>query len=769
MKKLNRHIILLLCLFLPVVAVAQADTTEIRRLEKDMYRFFGTEEADSFNRVIDQLKALTQKAGDEKLYYKAWCNQAINTFSHVSRERGLEIGREVREYAKEHDSKFGLYTSTYALASMLSTSKMLDLAERTYLEALDYKRRFFPEENAAAVYLGLAKVYVNKHDRQRVRECAEHALAEENTIPLHQLSAWSYMCFSVADDDMFEGGGQKQRDSVRDEFNRVYAEREKAKELLGHDDSFGGVVDFYHAVLNGHTHELVSVAQGMKSGLDQAHYLAIAYSLLGDYHKAYQEMVRFKKLSEQKNSQEVQTQSAQSAMQLNVARAENEAKDLRIANQQTIMKMSALVAAVVLVFLTFYLFHRRRQVRQLREAYDRLEATTSQKERIDSELRIAHDIQMGMVPTTFPERDDLDMYALMIPAKEVGGDLYDFYLQNDKLYFCVGDVSGKGVPASMTMMVVVNLFRTFVKDGYPPSYIVTRLNETLTSDNDDNGAFVTLFVGEIDLVSGSMDFCNAGHNPPVVIDVQHPRFLEMESNAPVGLWPHIEYVQEHIGNIKGKPLLIYTDGLTEAENGWQEQFGESLLLEALKFNRFESSRQTVELLQREVKRHVGEAEASDDLAMLCIYVKPRYAVMRKQLVLKNEVEELRRLAVFVEEIGTELQLDGMMLNNLQLVLEEAVSNVIFYAYPEGTQAHITLVAESDGHELTFTLSDQGQEFDPTLKPDADVDVHPAEREIGGLGIFIVKNIMNHVTYQRLEGRNLLTMKKSLKNNDDKKQ
>ena len=135
--------------------------------------------------------------------------------------------------------------------------------------------------------------------------------------------------------------------------------------------------------------------------------------------------------------------------------------------------------------------------------------------------------------------------------------------------------------------------------------------------------------------------------------------------------------------------------------------------------------------------------------------------MRRELKIKNRIEELEQVARFVEDIGDELGLDMELRMNLNLVMEEMVSNVIFYAYPEGTEASIELMAECDGKELTFVLSDQGREFDPTMKPDADLNVNPAERSIRGLGIFIVKNIMNKVTYQRLEGRNLLTMKKQI--------
>ena len=135
--------------------------------------------------------------------------------------------------------------------------------------------------------------------------------------------------------------------------------------------------------------------------------------------------------------------------------------------------------------------------------------------------------------------------------------------------------------------------------------------------------------------------------------------------------------------------------------------------------------------------------------------------MKKEIKIKNQVGELEKVNAFIEEIGEELQLDMELLMNLNLVMEEMVSNVIFYAYPEGKTADIELSAECNGRELTFVLSDKGREFDPTMKEDADTDVDPLDREIGGMGIYIVKNIMNEVTYQRLEGRNLLTMKKDI--------
>ena len=312
------------------------------------------------------------------------------------------------------------------------------------------------------------------------------------------------------------------------------------------------------------------------------------------------------------------------------------------------------------------------------------------------------------------------------------------------------------------MAVAVSLFRMIAKSGATSAEIITRLNETLSDDNE-NGTFITMFVGEIDLSTGRMDFCNAGHNPPVVIEDGHAAFMQLESNAPVGLWPEMTFVEEQMSDVRGKHLLIYTDGVTEAENVRQEQFGEERLLSVLEENSQGDACSTLQGVQQAVRQHVDGAESSDDLTMLCVSISKSIITMRKELTIKNQLAELKHVRAFVDDIGHSLQLDRELLMNLQLVMEEMVSNVIFYAHPEGSEADISLTAESDNHELTFVLSDHGQEFDPTLKDDPDINMPPDQREIGGLGIFIVKHLMNEVTYQRLEGRNLLTMKKIINN------
>lgn len=277
----------------------------------------------------------------------------------------------------------------------------------------------------------------------------------------------------------------------------------------------------------------------------------------------------------------------------------------------------SLFAVMAIIFMAFYANIRRLQLRKLKEAYDKLEETTTAKERIESELRIARDIQMAMLPHDFPNYPGLDIYAVMIPAKEVGGDLYDYVLINDMLYFCVGDVSGKGIPASLLMAQAVRLFRTLANYEMNPADIANAMNREF-SKNNDNGMFITMFIGQLDLEDGILYFCNAGHNPPVL----DGKFVKMEPNAPIGLWPEMKFVEETIEYIGGQRLFIYSDGLNEAENQQQEQFSDDRLKEWLGAHRGIESSQLISDLLDEVESHVAGADHSDDLTMFCLRYVP---------------------------------------------------------------------------------------------------------------------------------------------------
>jgi len=639
-------------LWLSVPVATKASTGEIDQLTKRMYQLYPDgKKAEKFMRVTDSLRVAAEKAGDEDLFWRTWSNQATYASKNISREKALDITHAMSDYARQHDSKLGLYISTYTNAVLASNQRMERQAEELLLQALDYKKRFLPGVNSAPDYLALVKIYINRSEKAKALEFTRKALEDPNIIPAQRVSAWCYMCLAAALENPKDGTANAVNTQITKEFNGYYAELQKVLKETGLTNGQVPLVDVYHAKLNGNYSLMLELAKKLPSRIDSLSMTAQAYSWLGRGADAYATYVKYKKYSDSINNETVRQLTSNHSLALDVARAENEAKDLRIANQESrervhhiIMATVGVIALLVIAFLALFLHRRNKHAKEiekaygqledahqrLEDAYGRLEETTKAKERMESELRIARDIQMGMVPSifpAFPHREDVDIFASLESAKEVGGDLYDFFLQNDKLYFCIGDVAGKGIPASLFMSVVVNVFRMVAKEGFPPAYIATKLNDALSTEND-NGMFVTMFIGEIDLRTGSMDFCNAGHNPILIIDRPlsphqpcRPSYIEMEPNAPIGLWQDLEFVGERIANVRGRTMFLYTDGLTEAENLSQDQFGEDRLIRLFETRPYDSARQTVDMVKAAVIAFVGEAEPSDDLTMLCLKIK----------------------------------------------------------------------------------------------------------------------------------------------------
>ncbi|WP_033147544.1 SpoIIE family protein phosphatase [Prevotella sp. P6B1] len=251
---------------------------------------------------------------------------------------------------------------------------------------------------------------------------------------------------------------------------------------------------------------------------------------------------------------------------------------------------------------------------------DELKRSTAQKASIESELKVASDIQMGMIPRVFPpfpERHDIDLYASMTPAKVVGGDLYDYFIQDERLYFCVGDVSGKGIPAAMFMAITRDLFRIIAQQNHSPWDVATQMNSFLVKDNEQS-MFVTMFIGMIDLRRGCMEFCNCGHNLPI-LDGQ---FMEIKDcNQPLGLWECKAFKGEVIEDIRDKRLLFYTDGLNEAENMQKDRLGDDQLLALMADTDQMDSEQIINRLKNAVINHRAGAEPNDDMTLLCLSIK----------------------------------------------------------------------------------------------------------------------------------------------------
>ncbi len=386
------------------------------------------------------------------------------------------------------------------------------------------------------------------------------------------------------------------------------------------------------------------------------------------------------------------------------------------------------------------------------------------KHKMEGELKVARGIQMSMIPKSFPpypERGDVDMFAAVVPAKEVGGDLYDFYIRDSKLFFCIGDVSGKGVPASLVMAVSRSLFRTVSAHELSPQRIVTTMNDSMSDMNESN-MFVTFFCGVLDLQNGHLRYCNAGHNAPVLVQKCGNAELSVVPNLPLGIMPGMSFEEQETDLECGTGLFLYTDGLNEAENPVHELFGEERMMQTLEAG-LESS-VLIDKMRNAVHAFADGAPQSDDLTMLYIrFMNSRKSEeTERHLILHNDIQQIPQLAEFVEAVADLAHLDVGLTMSLNLALEEAVSNVIMYAYPKGSDGLVELEAIIRKDSMEFILSDNGTPFDPTAAPEADITLDVEDRPIGGLGIFLVRNIMDEVKYNRSDdGKNILSMTKKL--------
>lgn len=387
-----------------------------------------------------------------------------------------------------------------------------------------------------------------------------------------------------------------------------------------------------------------------------------------------------------------------------------------------------------------------------------------EKGRIKSELSIASNIQMAMLPKDFPpypDRNDIDIFGQLTPAKEVGGDFYDFCIRDEKLFFCIGDVSGKGVPASLVMAMTRAMFRIVIAHESRPSRILSTINNTMTESNDSS-MFVTIFVGALDLPTGRLRYCNGGHNAPITIYQDRVRFLDAFPNLPLGIVKDFSFKEQETVMPSEASVFLYTDGLNEAENPDHQQLGDDRIIEVARQMSTLSPLEQIRLMTETVIEHAHGAEQSDDLTMMSIKYQHQQDENAKtqRLTIKNEVEELTKLPEFVDTVCEEAGVDMALIASLNLALEEAVTNVVLYAYP-GSEGLVDIDAVYTDKCLKFIITDSGIAFDPTKKEDADTTLSAEERPIGGLGIFLVRQIMDSVNYERIEGHNVLTLIKKL--------
>ena len=415
--------------------------------------------------------------------------------------------------------------------------------------------------------------------------------------------------------------------------------------------------------------------------------------------------------------------------------------------------LTILAGIIILGFIISYFIKNNRK----------LNITKKEKALIDKELHIASNIQMQMLPKQMAqdERDDLDIYTSLTAAKEVGGDLFDFFVRNEKLYFCIGDVSGKGVPASLVMAVVHSLFRMACTRENNPAHIMQSLNVTACEGNDSN-IFVTMFIGILDLPTGRLRYCNAGHDLPLLIG-QETTELTALANMPIGLFGDFHYKTEQTVIPPGTTLLLFTDGLTEAMNLMRKQFGLNRVKEIVSGHGQSSSKELLEMIAGKVKAFTQGAPQSDDLTMMAIRYTPHQEedTLNETLLIKNHIKDVEQLNVFVGNITHRLGYEEDEARSIRLAVEEAVVNVVCYAYSEDQEGDIRIVAQANSQRLKFIITDSGIPFDPTEASQVDITLPAEERRIGGLGIHLVRELMDSINYEREDGKNILTLVKKI--------
>ena len=382
--------------------------------------------------------------------------------------------------------------------------------------------------------------------------------------------------------------------------------------------------------------------------------------------------------------------------------------------------------------------------------------------RIDEELELAKNIQASALPNifpAFPKRKDFDIFASMTPAKEVGGDFYDFYItENDTLNFLIADVSGKGIPAAMFMMRARTELKTLTEAGRAIGEVFTNGNNSLCEGNDA-GMFVTAWQAGIDLSNGHVRYANAGHNPPLV---RHEggkfEYLRTRAGFVLAGMDGVKYKMQELDLVPGDIIFLYTDGVTEATNGEKILFGEERLYEAINSREFDSMEELCKFVKGEVDTFVGDAPQFDDITMVAFkYIGVPTITFEKATIL-----DINSVTEFVETHLEELDCPMKAATQIDVAIDELFSNIVKYGYP-GDPGPVTVkfIPRDDPKSVTIRFEDEGIPYNPLTKDDPDVTLSAEEREIGGLGIFVVKKTMDDIKYKYEDGKNILTIKKYL--------
>ena len=395
---------------------------------------------------------------------------------------------------------------------------------------------------------------------------------------------------------------------------------------------------------------------------------------------------------------------------------------------------------------------------ELRKYIDNLSAITAEKERIGAELDVATRIQADMLPSifpAFPDRNDFDIYATMTPAKEVGGDFYDFFMVDDNhLALVVADVAGKGVPAALFMMISKTLLKNATQTGASPKQVLEMVNNQLCENNKEE-MFVTVWLGILELSTGVLTYANAGHENPLWLHNGEWTYIKERHGLVLAGMEGSRYKEHQLTLRPGDVILQYTDGVTEATNAHNELFGDKRLLEAISECAALTPDKLLVRIKADIDSFVAQAPQFDDITMLCFtYRGPQKSA---PLHIPAKIEQQEIITAYVDDMLDEADCPPKVKAMLNVAIDEIFSNICLYSGSE--YADITCKVSDGVAELVFM--DSGKEYDPTQEPDPDTSLSAEDREVGGLGIYIVKKSMDEVRYERKDGKNILVVRKKI--------
>ena len=376
---------------------------------------------------------------------------------------------------------------------------------------------------------------------------------------------------------------------------------------------------------------------------------------------------------------------------------------------------------------------------------------------LDSELLTAKSIQLSSLPDKFPpfpDRKEFNIYASMTPAKEVGGDFYDFYfLDENRFMFLAADVSGKGIPAALFMMKVKALIANTAAMKLTPQEMIEAVNKKVCENNKE-GFFVTLFACIIDLNTGKISCINCGHTMPAVKQKNGIyEYLQVKSNIVLGAFNDAEFEIFETQLDEGGRIFLYTDGITEAANKKEEMYGSRRLLECLNSCGDKNITETAEYIKKDVNQFASGALQSDDITMLIFEYTGNSRHFKNTAVKENYKE----FYSWLHNVCREWNLSASLTNQIDMCAEEIFANIVFYAYPDKTGSIEAYINKLD-NKIELVFIDEGIPYNPLKRENPDITLPPEKRTPGGLGIFMVKQTAESVTYKRADGKNILTLR-----------